>query len=180
MARIAIPLADGFEDSEFSVPYERLKGAGHEIVVFGTRSGETVKGKRGNAKHVVEKTARDLSVGEFDALVIPGGYSPDHLRLDTEVVSFVRRFVKSGRPVAAICHGPQLLIEAEAVKGKTMTSWPSVRKDLENAGAKWVDREVAIDGNLITSRKPADLDAFCAEITAVLEVQETKHAAAGR
>jgi protease I len=166
MAKIAIPLASGFEDSEFTVPYEQLREAGHEVTVFGTRAGETVTGKRGKANHRVEAEAASLAPEDFDALLIPGGYSPDHLRLDADVVSFTRRFFATGKVVAAICHGPQLLIEAGLVKGRTLTSWPSVRTDLINAGAEWVDREVVIDGNLITSRKPDDLPAFC---QAVLE-----------
>src|SRR5689334_24281649 len=97
-------------------------------------------------------------------LLIPGGHSPDHLRMDESVVRFVRRFWETGKPVAAICHGPQLLIDADVVRGVTLTSWPSVRKDLENAGARWVDQPVVEDGRLITSRKPADLDAFCAAV----------------
>ena len=101
------------------------------------------------------------AIGRFwDALVIPGGHSPDTLRMDEDLVGFIRRFGESGRPIAAICHGPQLLIEADLVRGRTVTSWPSIRKDLENAGARWVDREVVVDGNLVTSRKPDDLPAF--------------------
>jgi len=110
--------------------------------------------------------------------VIPGGYSADHLRLDAGVVAFVADFNATGKPVAAICHGPQLLIEAEVVEGHTLTSWPSIRKDLINAGAKWVDREAVVDGNLITSRKPADLDAFCDEILSRLHATEPRHARA--
>jgi protease I len=168
MAKIAIPLADGFEDSEFSVPYERLREAGHEVTVFGTRAGETVTGKRGEASHRLEAAAAGLVPEDFDALLIPGGHSPDRLRTDPGVVDFTRRFLASGRPVAAICHGPQLLIETGLVGGRTLTSWPSVRTDLINAGAEWVDREVVSDGNLITSRKPDDLPAFCAALLARL------------
>lgn len=164
MARIAMPVAAGFEDSEFTVPHQRLRDAGHEVVVFGAKAGEAVEGKRGRATAHVERTAGELDPAGFDALVIPGGHSPDHLRTDTDVVDFVRRFCASGKLVAAVCHGPQLLIEADAVEGRTLTSWPSVRKDLENAGAHWVDREVVEDGPLVTSRKPDDLDAFCRAI----------------
>lgn len=164
MARVAIPVAEGVEDSEFTVPYERLKEAGHDVTVFGTKAGKSFKGKNGKAKVKIEAAAADLDSDEFDALVIPGGYSPDHLRLDQDVVNLVRNFVDSGKPVAAICHGPQLLIEANAVRGRRLTSWPSVRRDLENAGAHWIDREVMVDRNLITSRKPEDLDAFCDRI----------------
>jgi protease I len=179
MACVAVPLARDFEDSELTVPVDRLKNAGHEVIVFGATVGALLEGKRGTARVAVEKTARDLKVDGFDALVIPGGYSPDHLRLEKDIVSFVRRFWDSGKLVAAICHGPQLLIEANVVRGKTLTSWPSVRLDLENAGAKWVDRELVVDGNLITSRKPEDLEAFCNEILSRLEAVSKRRAAAG-
>lgn len=168
MARIAMPLAEGFEDSEFTVPYERLRDAGHEVVILGTDAGMKVTGKRGDASAEVDQTAGHAVVESFDALVIPGGYSPDRLRLDSRLVDFVRTFFETGRPVAAICHGPQLLIEADVVRGRTLTSWPSVRRDLENAGATWIDRELVEDGNLITSRKPQDLEAFCSAIESVL------------
>ena len=168
MARVAMPLAQDFEDSEFTVPFDRLKNAGHEIVVIGSKAGEIVTGKHGQARATIDRVAGDLEPSEFDALVIPGGYSPDHLRLDKDVVSFVREFHATGNPVAAICHGPQLLIEAGIVRGRKLTSWPSVHTDLVNAGAKWVDREVVADHNLITSRKPDDLEAFCDEILAHL------------
>lgn len=161
MARIAIPLAEGFEDSEYGVPRERLDAAGHTCTVFGPEAGVTVHGKRGDVEAEVDAAASELDPDDFDMLLIPGGQSPDHLRTDAAVVDLVRRLASSGKPVAAICHGPQLLIEAEQVKGRTLTSWPSVRKDLENAGAHWVDRELVEDGELITSRKPDDLDAFC-------------------
>jgi protease I len=160
MSKVAFVLANDFEDSEFKVPYDRVREAGHQATVIGAKAGEEVKGKKGKESATIETTAGQVDAAGFDALVIPGGYSPDHLRLDKDVVALVRRFVESGKPVAAICHGPQLLIEADAVKGRTMTSWPSVRKDIENAGGRWVDREVVIDGNLITSRKPDDLGAF--------------------
>lgn len=159
MARIALPLADDFEDSEYSIPYGRLREAGHDVTVIG-HQGEIVEGKRGEATVPVDASAADLDAKTFDMLLIPGGWSPDRLRMDADVVRFVRDFVATGRPVAAVCHGPQLLIEADAVRGRTLTSWPSVRRDLENAGATWVDREVVEDGNLITSRKPEDLEAF--------------------
>jgi protease I len=167
--RIAMPIAAGFEDSEFSVPYERLRAAGHEITLIGSKSGEWLQGKRGRATAVPETTAEDLEVNDFDALLIPGGHSPDRLRLDEALVGFARAFCESGKPVAAICHGPQLLIEADAVGGRTLTSWPSLRKDLENAGATWIDQEVVVNGNLITSRKPEDLDAFCAALQKQLD-----------
>jgi protease I len=123
----------------------------------------------------VEAAAGDADPTRFDALLVPGGWSPDRLRTDEDVVDFVRRFAATGRPVAAICHGPQLLIEADAVKGRTLTSYASVRTDLRNAGATWKDAEVVIDANLVTSRTPDDLGAFCEAL-----LQKLEHAAGGR
>ncbi len=178
MARIAIALADDFEDSEFTVPADRLKNAGHELVVFGAKAGEIVTGKNRQARATIAHAAGDIDAADFDALLIPGGYSPDHLRTDADVVRVVRRFSDSDKPVAAICHGPQLLIEADVVRGRTVTSYPSVRTDLENAGARWVDQAVVVDENLITSRRPADLDAFGDALVHQLESAETASAAA--
>ena len=163
-ARIAMPVAEDFEDSEVTVPLERLRAAGHEVVLVGRQKGERLKGKKGHAEVTTEAAAGDLDPADFGALVIPGGYSPDKLRMDEDVVDFVRRFGQGDGVLAAVCHGPQLLIEADLVDGRMVTSWPSVRKDLENAGAIWVDQQVCEDGRLITSRKPQDLEAFCAAI----------------
>lgn len=160
MATIGMPLASDFEDSEFTVPRERLAAAGHTVVVLGKQAGEKVEGKQREQSARIDKAVADANPDDFDALVIPGGYSPDHLRTDADMVSFVRRFGQSQRLIAAVCHGPQLLIEADLVRGRKMTSWPSVRKDLENAGVNWVDAEVCVDGNFITSRNPDDLEAF--------------------
>ena len=165
MARVAILVGEGFEDAEFEVPLRCIGQAGHEVVVVGAKSGERVSGKRGEAHADVALAAHDAYPDDFDALVIPGGHGPDHLRLYPDVVDFVRGFMETHKTVAAICHGPQLLIEANEVRGRTLTSWPSVRTDLINAGASWVDEPVVTDGNLITSRNPADLDAFCSAIT---------------
>jgi protease I len=161
MAKVAFVLADDFEDSEFRVPYDRVRQAGHDVVVVGSERGREVTGKKGEDHFTVEATADDVDPGDFDALVVPGGYSPDKLRTDPGVVALVAKVAGEGKPVAAICHAGSLLIEADVVDGRTVTSWPSIRTDLENAGARWEDREVVEDGNLITSRKPADLDAFC-------------------
>jgi protease I len=169
MARIAIVLATDFEDSEFRKPYDALREAGHQVDVLGAVAGETVHGKQGIEHVEIEAAAGDRDAEDYDAIVIPGGYSPDHLRTDSDVVDFVHDMASDGKIIAAVCHGPQLLIEAEAVDGKQLTSWPSVRTDLENAGARWVDREVVIDGHLITSRKPADLPAFSSAINRALE-----------
>jgi len=164
MAKVAVVLADDFEDSEYAIPSDRLRDAGHRLEIVGSHAGVELSGKRGNEVVRVDVAARDADPGGYDLLLIPGGYSPDHLRMDPDVVAFVRQFVDLGKPIAAVCHGPQLLIEAEAVRGRTVTSWPSVRTDLRNAGANWVDREVVEDGNLVTSRKPDDLEAFSAAV----------------
>jgi protease I len=168
MAKVAFVLTDDFEDSEFRVPYDRVKGAGHEITVVGTEAGKEVKGKQGKETFTPDASPDQVSAEEFDALVIPGGYSPDKLRINSGVVKFVEAFTGGDKPVAAICHAGSLLIEADAVRGRTVTSWPSIRTDLINAGAEWVDREVVEDGNLITSRKPDDLDAFSQAVLARL------------
>ncbi len=171
MAKIAMPIGEGFEDSEFSVPCECLKEAGHEVVTIGVERGERLWGKNGESMATVDRAADEVDPTTFDALVIPGGQSPDHLRIEPSIVGFVRRFAETNKPLAAICHGPQLLIEAEVVEGRELTSWASVRKDLENAGARWIDRAVVEDGNLITSRSPDDLDAFCDAILARLPLR---------
>jgi protease I len=160
MARIAFVLGEDFEDSEFRKPYDTLKEAGHQVEVLGAKGGTTVKGKKGKEEVTIEAAVSERDPASYDALVIPGGYSPDHLRMDPAVVKFTGQMVRAGKLIAAVCHGPQLLIEADAVEDKTMTSWPSVHTDLVNAGARWVDKEVVIDGHLITSRKPDDLPAF--------------------
>jgi protease I len=167
MARIAIVLGEDFEDSEFRTPYDALCDAGHEIEILGIKAGE-VHGKRGVETVELEAAASDRDPREFDAVVIPGGSSPEHLRTDKGVVAFVHQMVEDGKVVAAVCHGPQLLIEADGVKGKQLTSWPTVKDELVNAGARWVDRDVVIDGTLITSRKPADLPAFATAINNAL------------
>jgi protease I len=160
MAEIAMIVGPEFEDVEFRVPYDRLREAGHAVTIFGRKAGESVEGKRGKETAKVDSACRDGKPNSYDALVIPGGHSPDNLRTDESVVEFVREFGRTGKPMAVVCHGGQLLIEADLARGKRLTSWPSIRKDLENAGATWVDEEVVQDGPLITSRKPADLEAF--------------------
>lgn len=161
MARIMFIVASDFEDSEFRVPFDQVRQAGHETVIVSSKTGKQLKGKKGKETIIAEKAATEVSVDEFDALVIPGGYSPDHLRMDEDVVNLVREFFVQNKPIAAICHAGWMLAEADIADGRTVTSWPSIKKDLINAGANWVDREVVEDGNLITSRKPDDLPAFC-------------------
>ncbi len=160
MARIAIIADDMFEDVELRQPYDRLRQAGHEVVLVGLEQGKQITGKKGHERLTIERAAKDVRADEFDALVIPGGYSPDKLRTSLPMVAFTRAFLDQGKLVAAVCHAPWMLIEADAVEGRTVTSWPSLRTDLLNAGARWVDREVVEDGNLITSRNPGDLPAF--------------------
>ncbi len=164
MAKVAFVLADDFEDSEFKVPYDRIREAGHQVTVVGMEANKEVKGKRGKETFTTDVGVKDVSAEDFDALVIPGGYSPDKLRTDDGIVSFVQKIDGADKLVAAICHAGSLLIEADAVRGRRLTSWPSVRTDLINAGAKWEDAEVVEDGNLITSRNPDDIPAFCEAI----------------
>jgi protease I len=161
MASIAIVIDDDFEDSEYEEPARCLKEAGHELTLVGTRKGKQVEGKRHESRVTVECTPGDVAADDFDALLIPGGYSPDKLRTHEDIVAFVKAFHTSGKLIAAVCHGPSLLVDADAVRGHRLTSWPSIRRDLVNAGGDVVDEEVVVDGNLITSRKPDDLPAFC-------------------
>lgn len=160
MARVAMIVDEMFEDSELRQPYDRLREAGHDVVLVGLEAGKRITGKRGKETITIERAVPDVSADEFDALVIPGGYSPDKLRTSLPMVSFTRAFFDRDKLVAAVCHAPWMLIEADVTEGRTMTSWPSIRTDLLNAGARWVDREVVEDGNLVTSRKPDDLPAF--------------------
>jgi protease I len=160
VAQIAFLLADMFEDAEFEVPWNRMIEAGHQVAVVGLEHAAEVSGKQG-AHTVVDLAVAEVRPDEFDALVIPGGYSPDKLRVDPVTVEFTRQMVESGKPVAAICHAGWLLAEAGVLSGRRVTSVPNIRTDLINAGAQWVDEEVVVDGNLITSRNPDDLPAFC-------------------
>lgn len=161
--KIAILATDGFEQAELIQPRKELDHAGATTIVVSPKSG-SIKGwnhtEWGETVNV-DKTLDQVSPEEFDALVLPGGVmNPDHLRMEPDAVEFVRNFAETGKPIAAICHGPWMLVEAGVVQGKTVTSWPSVRTDLINAGAKWVDEEVVSDGQFITSRKPDDIPAF--------------------
>jgi protease I len=160
MRKVAVLITNMFEDSEYAKPAAALKKAGHELVHVGLKSGETVKGKKEGTPVKVDKTAKEVKVADFDALLIPGGYSPDKLRVDETVVRFVKEFVDSGKPVCLICHAPQLLITAQVLRGRKITGWKSLIQDIKNAGAEFIDQEVVIDGNLISSRSPADIPAF--------------------
>jgi protease I len=170
--RIAILATDGFEQSELQEPKKALEQAGATTEVIAPKSGE-IRGwkmKEWGDRVKVDKTLDQARAQEYDALVLPGGVmNPDHLRIEPKAVNFVKEFVGTGRPVAAICHGPWTLVEAGVVRGKTLTSWPSVKTDLKNAGANWVDKEVVTDGQFISSRKPDDLTAFNRAIIEAVE-----------
>jgi protease I len=161
MARVGFIVDEMFEDSELGVPLECVKSAGHEAVVIGRERGKTLEGKKHELTVQAEKSIDDVSADSLDALVIPGGYSPDKLRVDARMVALVRDMFEAKKPIAAICHAGSMLVEADVAADRTLTSWPSIKTDLINAGAMWVDREVVQDENLITSRKPDDLPAFC-------------------
>ncbi len=181
--KIAVLATDGFEQSELTEPVKALRAAGAQVSIVSLKPGE-IQGMKHHDKG--DKTRVDLELSkarpeDFDALVLPGGVAnPDTLRVDENAVAFIDHFVKAKKPIAAICHGPWTLIEANAVRGKTLTSWPSLKTDLKNAGAEWVDRSVVVDGNLVTSRKPDDLADFNREFLALLgkdDSKQTKHAA---
>lgn len=169
-------MADGFEQSEFEKPIEALINAHVTLDVVSLHSGR-VKGwkhKEWGDEFEVNKTVSEAKAEDYDALVLPGGVmNPDQLRMNKEAVAFVKSFCDSGKPIAAICHGPWTLIEAGFVKGKKMTSFPSIKTDLINAGAEWVDEEVVTDHGLVTSRKPDDLPAFCKKM--LEEIAEGVH-----
>ncbi|WP_225743100.1 type 1 glutamine amidotransferase domain-containing protein [Marinilactibacillus sp. Marseille-P9653] len=159
--KVATVITKLFEDVEFTSPKEELEKAGHEIVTIGFEAGETVEGKKGKASVTIDKSIDDVSPEDFDALLIPGGFSPDQLRKDERFLNFTRAFSENKKPIFSICHGPQLLINAEVVKGKDITSVSQVAIDLKNAGANFHDEEVVIDDSgLISSRTPEDLPAF--------------------
>ena len=159
MARIAVLIDNKFEDSEYKKPTTAYKKAKHELVIIGVKKG-TVTGEKAGLKVKVEKAVTEVSVDEFDALFVPGGYSPDQLRSHDEVVNFVKQFSATSKPIFFICHGVQLLITADILKGRKVTGWKSLIQDIKNAGAEYLDQEVVVDGNLISSRCPADIPAF--------------------
>ena len=160
--RIACLLDNGYEDSEFQQPYDAFKAEGHEVVVIGLKTGE-ILGKKGKSSTVAEQTIDQVSPLNFDALFIPGGYSPDHLRANDRAVDFVYKFSQLERPMMAICHGAQLLLTADAIHGRKITAWKTVQDDLKRAGEAVVDAEVVVDSGLISSRQPSDIPAFIRE-----------------
>ena len=166
--KIAILAADGVEQVEHDEPRKAVEDAGATTELLSLETGE-IQAMNSDInpadKLPVDKAVADASVDDYDALILPGGtVNPDNLRADEDAVAFVRAFVDSGKPVAAICHGPWTLVEADVVRGRTLTSYPSIRTDIRNAGGNVVDEEVVVDGNLITSRNPDDLEAFNGKI----------------
>lgn len=177
MTKVMILATDGFEQSELTKPKANLEKAGIETVVVSLKPGK-IKGWDGDdwgESVAVDMTLDDASEGDFDALLLPGGQiNPDKLRIEEDAIELIKAFDSAGKPIAAICHAPWLLAEANLVDGRTVTSWPSIRTDLMNAGADVVDREVVTDGNLITSRKPEDIPAFSKTLIEKLGVKATR------
>lgn len=178
-AKVAVLATNGFEQSELEQPVAALTAAGATVHVIAPK-GPEIQGWEHHDKGrttAVDVELAKAKAGDYDALVLPGGViNPDALRLEKKAIAFIGEFVKAGKPIGAICHGPWTLIDAGGVEGKTMTSWPSLETDLKNAGAKWVDKEVVVDQGLVTSRKPDDIPAFCKKL--IEEIAEGRHAAA--
>lgn len=180
-SRIMILATDGFEQSELEFPLKKLKKAGARVDVVSLKEGEITgwEKKDWGSAVKVDRTLSDAKVSDYDALVLPGGQiNPDVLRAEKAAVSFIHAFHATGKPVAAICHAPWLLIEAKLVKGRRATSYQSIRTDMENAGARWEDSETVRDGNVITARKPDDLEAFTAAILEAVEDGPAQRSAA--
>jgi protease I len=169
--KVAFIATDGVEQVEFTAPWNALKQAGADVTLLSDKTGE-IQGMNHDEKgdrFQVDTLVAGASARDFDALVIPGGVAnPDKLRTNKDAVNFVRDFMEADKPVAAICHGPWLLVEADALRGRTITSWPSLETDVKNAGGAWVDKQVQLDQKLLTSRKPDDLPAFCAKLVDML------------
>jgi protease I len=179
--KIAFLAAEGVEQVELTEPWKAVEQAGGTPELISLEAGELQAFNHLDKGDTfpVDKAVADADASDYDGLVLPGGVAnPDFLRADEDAVSFVRDFFAQEKPVGAICHGPWTLVEADVLKGRTLTSWPSIKTDLENAGAKWVDEEVHVDEGLTSSRKPDDLPAFCAKI--VEEFAEGKHPAQAR
>ena len=166
--RVAVLVEQEFEDRELTGPVEALRAAGATVVLVGPSAGAQFTGKRGEATVTSDLAAGGARVADFDAVVIPGGHAPDRMRMRHAMVDLARDAMKAGKPVAAICHGPQVLISADVLRGRTVTCWPSIAIDVKNAGGLYVDKPVVEDGNLITSRKPDDVPAFSEAIIRAL------------
>ncbi len=162
--KVAILAADDYEDTELLYPYYRMREAGAEVNLVGTASSAEVVHSKHGYPVTIDLKANEADADEFDAVIVPGGYAPDKLRRCTDTLDFVSSIFRQNKVVAAICHAGWVLISAGVLKGKRATSFSAIKDDMKNAGADWVDEEVVVDGNLITSRYPADLPAFCREI----------------
>lgn len=179
--RVAILMTDGVEQVEYTGPRSFLEQQGAQVTLVSPKgSGEEIQGfdhLTPDQKFKVELDVRDARPADFDALVLPGGVAnPDQLRLSMEAITFIREFGRENKPIAAICHGPWTLIDADLVAGKRVTSWPTLQVDLQNAGAQWTDEQVVVDGKLVTSRKPDDIPAFNQAILAELQSSgQTRH-----
>jgi len=158
--RVAMFVEDGFDERELNGPLELLRAAGATVTIVGPTANAEFRDKRGNAVVTSELAAGAAKLADFDAIIIPGGHAPDKMRMRHAMVDLARDAMEAGKPVAAICHGPQVLISANVLRGKTLTCWPSIAIDVKNAGGLYVDKPVVEDGNLITSRKPDDVPAF--------------------
>lgn len=176
MTKIAVLIGKDFEDSEYSQPAQAFKKAGYQLVHLGLKKGETVMGKKENTPVRIDMEADSANPEEFDALLIPGGYSPDNLRANEGPVRFVKEFMDRDKPVFAICHGPQLLISARKLEGRKATGWKSLSEDIKYAGANFIDNEAVVDGNLVTSRQPSDIPAFIEASLKMLERLQAKAA----
>lgn len=181
---VAILVADGFEQVELTEPKQALDMAGAMTVIVSTAEGGTVKGWQHDHwgdTFAIDQMITNANVHDYDALLLPGGVmNPDTLRMHPEAVAFVKGFFEAGKPVAAICHGPWILAEADVLHGRTLTSYPSIQTDLKNAGASWVDQEVVTDNGLVTSRKPDDIPAFNREMIAEFAKSYTSPAQAAQ
>ncbi|WP_440960640.1 type 1 glutamine amidotransferase domain-containing protein [Paenibacillus nitricinens] len=169
MSNVAFLLANDFEDSEMKVPYDEVIKAGHHADIIGLKKGETLLGKKKEVSYAADKAIADVEAGNYDAIVIPGGSSPENLRQNADILKFVKEANEAGKPIASICHGPQILISADLLKGRTITCYPPLKDDVVNAGAEFKDEEVVVDRNYITSRTPKDEPAFVREILKVLK-----------
>jgi deglycase len=174
--RVAILATDGVEEVEYTRPRQAVEQAGAWAELVSVKSGQiqSVQAADKSATYPVERTVDQADPAAYDALLLPGGVAnPDHLRTDPRAVAFVRAFVDAGKPIGAICHGPWMLVEADAVRGRTLASWPSLATDIRNAGGTWVDEPVHTENGLVTSRRPDDLAQFCAKV--VEEFAEGRH-----
>lgn len=169
--KIAILIDQLFQDSEVTDPKEKLENAGFKVDVIGPNTTEEYVGKKGT-KIKANKSIDEVNAKDYSGLVIPGGWAPDKMRMNEKMVQFVVDINDKNKPIACICHGGSMLVEADVVKGKKVTSYASIRCDLINAGGRWHDKEVVVDGNLITSRTPADLPIFCSELLKALSLIE--------